>query len=171
MLHRNFAVGLHAVPSRHPLALAVSASVAAHAALAVTLIGATAEMGRDREPDMVVDVDLDIAPAAPEGFDPLDRATTLVEEPAARADPEEAEETGAPEKPGEPTASALEPAPDEAKEKEQRKKEEREQREKARREQREREEKERAEKEAAEEAKRAEAERGANQTDRDAGPD
>ncbi len=115
MLHRNFAVGVIAVPSRRPFEIvAVAASFAAHAAIAALLIWNVGDSERDEEPDLVVDVDLDIAPPAPEGFDPQDpSATTLVDEPAqdeAEAPVEPAGATVEPEAEPEPEP---EPEPEE----------------------------------------------------------
>ena len=109
MLHRNFAVGVIAVPSRRPLApVAFVASVIAHAAIAALLIWNVGDDEQDEEPDLVVDVDLDIAPPAPEGFDPQDpSATQLIDEPA---EPEAADEGTEPPEPAAPTVETeLEP--------------------------------------------------------------
>jgi hypothetical protein len=121
MLHRNFAVGVIAVPPRRPFEIvAFAASFAAHAAIAALLIWNVGDSERDEEPDLVVDVDLDIAPPAPEGFDPQDpSATTLVDEPAqeegeAPVEPEPAGATVEPEPQPEPEPEAEEkPAEDE----------------------------------------------------------
>jgi hypothetical protein len=108
MLHRNFAVGVTAVRSPQPLALsALAASLIVHAVLAALLLWKADDSESEDEPDMVVDVDLDIAPPAPEGFDPQDPSTTTLVE-------EGPEDTAAAVEEAEPDDTTLEPEPEQA---------------------------------------------------------
>ena len=100
--------------SRRPSALsALAASLVTHAAIAALLVWTTSRREADEEPDVVVDLDLDVAPPAPEGFDPrAPSATTLVDEPAAQPDTA----AGAEDQARESATATLEPEPAESEE-------------------------------------------------------
>jgi hypothetical protein len=106
MLHRNLAVGVIAVRSPQPLALsALAASLIVHAVMAALLLWNADDSEPEDEPDMVVDVDLDIAPPAPEGFDPIDPSTTTLVEEEPAGDTAVTEEA-------DPDDTTLEPEPE-----------------------------------------------------------
>jgi hypothetical protein len=164
MLHRKSAVGLLPVLSRHPVILAALASLIAHVSFAVGLVLTAGELSA-HEPDMVVDLDLEVAPPAPEGFDPQAQTAPSLEQDTP-AEPDEPA-AGAEAKADEATGTTLEPEPEPVDEEaEKRKAEEAAKREKERkaREQADEEEERREE----EEERAAEAAR--NQSPADAGP-
>jgi len=98
---------LQAAPSRRrTVAIALSVSLAAHLIAGAAIILSSTDRDNDEELDPFSVVDVEVAPEAPEGFDPADQpATAQLVEPAPVAPPAEKDD---------PDETRLEPDEDKA---------------------------------------------------------
>lgn len=102
---------MQAAPSRRRSAvLALCASLAAHGLAGVGIAYLSSDRGDDEEIDPFSVVDVDVAPEAPEGFDPADQAAAaqVVDEKEPEAETEPRLEPDEPDKPDEPEARSAE---------------------------------------------------------------